>query len=197
MAKASEAFSVTVDYGKLDKELQAVAREIERLPASPGSNPLARALKFYQNTIRRKRPPKVSETGNWFGNTWPAHAPQYTRKTDNVTVPAWGGVPKLHGRGKVKGRLRGGSRNVRLRASSKQMKDTGRLLQGWITVKPRFGLNYLSAVIQSPLEYARKVSEDRNFYWSGWLKWTLEQALQTEMSAYLRRILDKRLKGAR
>lgn len=44
--------------------------------------------------------------GVYRGVTWRYFAPQYTRKTDGVTVPAWGGVPKLRGNGLVLGRLR-------------------------------------------------------------------------------------------
>lgn len=33
--------------------------------------------------------------GTYRGVTWPYFAPQYTRKTDGVTVPAWGGVPHI------------------------------------------------------------------------------------------------------
>ena len=44
--------------------------------------------------------------GTHRGETWAYFADQYTRKTDGVVVPAWGGVQKLRGRGKVKGRLR-------------------------------------------------------------------------------------------
>jgi len=49
---------------------------------------------------------KLRHGGSFRGVTWSYFAPQYTRKTDGVTVPAWGGVPKLHGGGTVQGRKR-------------------------------------------------------------------------------------------
>lgn len=56
---------------------------------------------------------------------WPSFAPQYTRKTDGVTVPAWGGVPKLRGKGNVKGRMRPSGK--RITPNSKILMDTGTL----------------------------------------------------------------------
>ena len=58
-------------------------------------------------------------------SAWPSFAPQYTRKTDGVTVPAWGGVPKLYGKGAVKGRKRPSGK--RITPSSKILMDTGTL----------------------------------------------------------------------
>jgi len=49
---------------------------------------------------------KLRLGGRYRGVLWRYFAPQYTRKTDGVTVPAWGGVPKLRGGGNVKGRTR-------------------------------------------------------------------------------------------
>jgi hypothetical protein len=81
------------------------------------------------------------------GVWWPGFAPQYTRKTDGVVVPAWGGVPNIgqyswinqrrresqKARGekadrtnrnrKVKGRKRPSGQ--RITPSSKLMQDTG------------------------------------------------------------------------
>ena len=50
--------------------------------------------------------------GRYRGVFWRYFAPQYTRKTDGVTVPAWGGVPKLRSRGNVKGRKRPSGQRV-------------------------------------------------------------------------------------
>ena len=63
--------------------------------------------------------------GNYRGVHWDYFAPQYTRKTDGVTVPAWGGVPKLRGKGLVKGRKR--RRGGRLREGDPLLDDTGQL----------------------------------------------------------------------
>ncbi len=38
----------------------------------------------------------LAHGGTFRGVTWAPFKDQYTRKTDGVTVPAWGGVPRLH-----------------------------------------------------------------------------------------------------
>ena len=65
---------------------------------------------------------------------WPAAADQYTRKTDGATVPAWGGVQKLNGKGTVKGRKRPSGAQVT--SGSTMMADTARMRSGFLT--PRF-----------------------------------------------------------
>lgn len=64
--------------------------------------------------------------GSWRGVTWAGHQPQYTRKTDGVEVPAWGGVAKLRGRGQVQGRLR--PSGTRVTPASNILQDTGTLM---------------------------------------------------------------------
>ena len=61
--------------------------------------------------------------GSYRGVRWRYFAPQYTRKTDGVTVPAWGGVPKLRGRGNVLGRKRPSGQRVA--KGDAIMQDTG------------------------------------------------------------------------
>tara|TARA_Y100000310_G_scaffold63233_3_gene58563 strand:+ start:2827 stop:3348 length:522 start_codon:yes stop_codon:yes gene_type:complete len=68
---------------------------------------------------------RLRKGGRHRGVRWKGWAPQYTRKTDGVTVPAWGGVKKLRGKGKVLGRLR--PSGTRVSASSALMQDTGTL----------------------------------------------------------------------
>lgn len=101
----------------------------------------------------------VKATGGTFrGKAWPAFADQYTRKTDGVTVPAWGGVRRIE-RGFQKSKVwasdiatrkeqrrgvstgermkrRSGNVSGKLRGSDKrvtqnsiQMRDTGELSQ--------------------------------------------------------------------
>lgn len=67
---------------------------------------------------------KNKKGGTHRGVTWDYFAPQYTRKTDGAVVPAWGGVKKLRGRGKVKGRLRPSGSRVTSRASLLQDTNT-------------------------------------------------------------------------
>lgn len=74
---------------------------------------------------------KLKKGGTHRGVTWPKFADQYTRKTDGVTVPAWGGVPKVRGGGTVKGRLRAssgkGRGGKRITSQSALLQDLGNL----------------------------------------------------------------------
>ncbi len=102
--------------------------------------------------------------GEFRGVTWKYFAPQYTRKTDGVTVQAWGGVPKIRGSGMVKGRIRRrslGGGMVRLAQGDALMDSTGTLkaqAAGSVFVmnsnRLRFGTN---------LQYARRQAELRPF----------------------------------
>lgn len=65
----------------------------------------------------------LSHGGTYRGVTWKPFAKQYTRKTDGVTVPAWGGVAKLRGQGVVQGRKRPSGQWVT--QTSNLMRDTG------------------------------------------------------------------------
>lgn len=139
--------SIEVDTRQLDA---ALARFGER--AADGRTPLKR---FY--AVFKARCPQaigqVRATGGMYrGKAFPKLADQYTRKTDGVTVPAWGGVPRVAKGfrkatkwsdtqrrgvstgermakvgGNVSGRLRGDGQRVK--ASSPQMNATGRLLK--------------------------------------------------------------------
>lgn len=62
--------------------------------------------------------------------SWKPFADQYTRKTDGVTVPAWGGVAKIRGKGTVKGRKRPSGK--RITKSSMLLQDTGTGRQSFI-----------------------------------------------------------------
>lgn len=62
--------------------------------------------------------------GTHRGVHWRPFADQYTRK-DGTHVPAWGGVPKVRGRGLVQGRLR--PSGTRVTMGSAIMQDTGNL----------------------------------------------------------------------
>lgn len=60
--------------------------------------------------------------GTHRGITWDGFKPQYTRK-DGTVIPAWGGVKKVRGRGRVKGRKRPSGTRITRRSSL--MQDTG------------------------------------------------------------------------
>lgn len=62
------------------------------------------------------------------GGKWKPHKPQYTR-LDGTVVPAWGGVPRVDGRGLVKGKRRNPASTARIRPDSVSGKDTGGLAQ--------------------------------------------------------------------
>ena len=83
--------------------------------------------------------------GSYRGVSWDYFAPQYTRKTDGVTVPAWGGVPKIKagyskytkaGKERKKGLGKTGGKNVlgrrrpsgaRIQKGDSVMQDSGAL----------------------------------------------------------------------
>ena len=190
-------FTAYLDLDDLPKKMDAVARDMTRQPTTQTGNYHATALRRMQNWMRRVRTPKVSEAGRWLGNLWPRHKDQYTRKTDGAVVPAWGGTKKLSGRGNVKGRLVGGTKGVRLKASSPQMRDTGALLQGWFTAPAQFAARGMGAWIQAGQEYAHKVGELRNWYWSPEIKRYLEKALLIDAQRFYQAVLDRRLKRGR
>lgn len=97
--------------------------------------------------------------GVYRGVRWSYFAPQYTRKTDGVVVPAWGGVPKIRGTGLVLGRLR--PSRTRVRQGDAILDDTSTLKGRATTYVPvlnkhelRFGTN---------LGYARFQARRRPF----------------------------------
>ena len=88
--------------------------------------------------------------GNW-RFPWKWFAPQYKRKTDGVTVPAEGGVPRLDGRGEVLGRLR--PSGARIDASSNLLRDTGQLANAVASVR-RITHRGRVLHIVTPVDYA-------------------------------------------
>ena len=68
---------------------------------------------------------RLRNGGTHRGVTWRYFADQYTRKADGVTVPAWGGVQRLRGRGTVQGRKR--PSGARVKQGDAIMQDTNTL----------------------------------------------------------------------
>lgn len=64
--------------------------------------------------------------GEYRGVKWSPFSPQYIR-ADGTVIPAWGGVPKVRGKGRVKARKRPSGKPVT--PASLLMQDTGRLRQ--------------------------------------------------------------------
>lgn len=88
-------------------------------------------------------------SGSFRGVSWPWFAPQYTR-ADGTVVPAFGGIPKLNGKGLVKGRKRASGK--RIRPADKVMQDTGRMKTA---VLARQNLSGSRFVMDTPAEYAK------------------------------------------
>lgn len=114
------------------------------------------------------------------GVTWPYFSPQYTRKTDGVTVPAWGGVPTI-GRnswinqrarekrgekvkvreGRVKGRKRPSGK--RIKQGDSVLQDTRRLLRS-VSTAPDYQLATTTSLTWGTrLHYAEKQHKRRPF----------------------------------
>lgn len=88
-----------------DKELQRLLDKVEKTLGGD-VRPIWREFASYMRTVTDNTFRALRHGGTYRGVSWDYFAPQYTRKTDGVTVPAWGGVPKVVGTGTVKGRLR-------------------------------------------------------------------------------------------
>ena len=100
----------------------------------------------------------LSMGGTYRGVRWDYFTPQYTRRTDGVTVPAWGGVPKLRGAGAVLGQLR---------PSGQRVKQGDSILQDTGTLRSRAALVILNSATElrmgPGLNYAAKLQEKRPF----------------------------------
>jgi hypothetical protein len=92
--------SMTIDDKALRKRLKGM--ENRARDARPAFREFAQYMRVQtDNTFQRLR-----LGGSYRGVLWDYFKPQYTRKTDGVVVPAWGGVPKFWGEGDVLGRKR-------------------------------------------------------------------------------------------
>jgi len=112
------------------KELQDVLDKVEE---SLGGDvkPVWREFAQYMRTVTDKTFRALRHGGTYRGVTWKYFAPQYRRKTDGVLVPAAGGVPKIHGKGQVKGRKR---------PSGKRVKPGDSVMQDNNVLRPRAAL---------------------------------------------------------
>lgn len=94
------------------------------------------------------------------GVSWPGFAPQYTRK-DGTVVPAWGGIPKVRGKGMVKGRKR--PSGTRLTPVSALMQDTANLRGKAITALFRQSKTALSFGTPEAVDYAGEQAARRPY----------------------------------
>ena len=105
-----------------EKELQKLLDKVEGTLGGD-VRPIWREFAAYMRVVTDNTFKALRHGGNYRGVRWDYFAPQYTRKTDGVTVPAWGGVPKLVGTGTVKGRLR--PSGARVSAGDSVVQDSG------------------------------------------------------------------------
>ena len=88
-----------------DKDLKFLLDKVED-NLGGDARPVFREFAQYMRTVTDNTFRALRHGGTYRGVSWDYFAPQYTRKTDGVTVPAWGGVPKVFGGGTVKPRIR-------------------------------------------------------------------------------------------
>lgn len=125
------AISYSIDTSVVDRKFRKLAREVK-----DASRPLkAFAVGF---EFRKAQAWKVTFGKAWGGIArfqdvfWKPPAPLYVRKDGN-RIPPWGGVPKKHGSGKVKGRKR--PSGSRVKRSDVLMQDTGHMRSGFLLGK--------------------------------------------------------------
>lgn len=106
---------------------------------------------------------RLGRGGTFRGVNWPPFAPQYRRK-DGTLIPAWGGVPKVRGKGTVKGKGRGQRvgdlKPKRVTPSSRLLRSTGKLATAAMT---RVHKTPTVLVMDTPVKYARRQHSMRPF----------------------------------
>lgn len=115
-----------------DKEL---LKRLEELGdrAKDGRKPLGAFYQDWRLDVTKSWVQVRADGGRFRGASWPGFKPQYVR-SDGAVVPAWGGTPKVRGRGSVKGKKRPSGQRVR--PDSIMMQDTGRLRSALLTNAP-------------------------------------------------------------
>jgi hypothetical protein len=110
---------------KLSLESKELERLLDKVEKHLGGDvrPIWREFAQYMRVVTDNTFKRLRHGGTYRGVHWAYFAPQYTRKTDGVTVPAWGGVPKIVGTGTVKGRLR--PSGARVSAGDSVVQDSG------------------------------------------------------------------------
>lgn len=91
------AMAFRVDLNHLPEELREVAAGLKSLPSAKNDNPLSIWIQSYQLREKGEGRPTVNQFGSFRGNTWHPLEPAYIRTTDGMSVPVWGGVPRLRG----------------------------------------------------------------------------------------------------
>ena len=92
--------TVKPQTGKAEAEIKGLAVKMQNL------RPMFVDFQSYMQRRTTLMFSRLSRgSGSFRGVSWPWFAPQYTR-ADGTVVPAFGGIPKLNGKGLVKGRKR-------------------------------------------------------------------------------------------
>jgi hypothetical protein len=174
-------FELRVDDKRLRKDLRKIIAE-----ASDGRKPLNALFTRFARVVRRQWAAVKATGGTFRGKRWPPFAPQYKRK-DGTVVPAWGGVPKVRGRGLVKGRRRPSGKRVT--KDSVQLQDTGTMRDSALSRPAILNREKLRIAVSGPANrYAEHVSRKRD-----WLRWTkdderfFQKAVRAYWAALLRR----------
>lgn len=103
-----------------DEAVQGMLKGVDLAATRP--EPAWREFAQYMRVVTDRTFARLRHGGSYRGVTWKGFAPQYTRK-DGTVVPAWGGIPRVDGRGLVLGRKRPSGQ--RLKEGDSLMQDTG------------------------------------------------------------------------
>jgi hypothetical protein len=142
-----------------DKDFQKLIKKL----AEEGTNfkkPLNKFRAYMAHQVDTMWDVLSSGGGTHRGVRWKPFAPQYTRKS-GTTVPHYGGIPKVRGKGRVKGRLRPSGR--RLTAASQLMQDTGTLRSRATATVFQSTRTRLSFGTSPSLTYAEQQAQARPF----------------------------------
>lgn len=87
--------ALTIDSREFDAATKRFVAGIKRLPKTKKS-PLVRTAQRYREFLRKALTsrPTIAQSGTWLGQQWEKLEPAYTRVTDGVVVPVWGGVKR-------------------------------------------------------------------------------------------------------
>jgi hypothetical protein len=185
-----------LDTKQLEAGLEDFAKVLETFGRTAPTNPMVKWRAGYN--VRQLRAwqsrPSVGRSGTVRGNPWHRLKPQYKRKTDGVTVPVWGGVPRLRtgtvtragvaserfGEGagravvKVGQKTRTGPVLGKLKRTGRRYKEgdpqlgkirKGGLLGSWLQAPPVFRNKNRTVEVRSRKPHAVHVERRRRYVW--------------------------------
>ncbi len=159
-----------------DKDARRAILKIKDAAGAPIK--LLKRVHAHQQSVSGLMFRHLKHGGTRRGVTWAGYKNQYVRKTDGVTVPAEGGVPRADGTGLVQGRLR--PSGARVDEKSNLLRDTGLLANAVASVRRiRRGGRALELI--TPVKYAGYQQSRRpfSFFTAGDLKlyaqWAAEE----------------------